>query len=131
MTFKRRIAKRVGKFKSGLEKVFAEGLAALGVTVKYEPLKIPYVVEAFYLPDFELPNGVLIETKGWFPSEDRKKIRLVTEQHPDKDIRMVFSNPATKIAKGSKTTYADWCDKHNIKWAKHPIPLAWIKEQSK
>ena len=29
---------------------------------------------------------------------------------------MVFQNPNIKINKGSKTSYADYCDKNNIKW---------------
>lgn len=56
-------------------------------------------------------------------------MKLVIEQHPDKDIRFVFQNPNAKIAKGSKTTYADWCAKHlKVPHAKGDVPDAWIKE---
>jgi len=41
---------------------------------------------------------------------------LVISQHPDKKFLMVFPSPTNKIRKGSKTTYADWCNKHNILW---------------
>ena len=50
----------------------------------------------------------------------------VINQHKDKDIRMVFMRPYNKLNKGSKTTYAQWCDKNNIKWADKFIPKEWI-----
>ena len=53
---------------------------------------------------------------------------LIKEQHPDIDIKMVFYNANKKIKKGSKTSYAMWCDKHNIKWANKIIPDEWIRD---
>ena len=47
------------------------------------------------------------------------------------DIRFVFSNPNTKIYKGSKTTVAQWCEKYNFKYATKYIPTAWLKEGKK
>ena len=38
--------------------------------------------------------------------------------------------PKGKIRKGSKTTYADLCIKHDILWADKEIPLSWIGEKS-
>ena len=54
---------------------------------------------------------------------------LIKKQHPELDIRMVFQNPNGKIRKGSKTTYAIFCDKHEIKWASKTIPTAWYEEK--
>jgi hypothetical protein len=42
---------------------------------------------------------------------------------------MVFQNSKGKIRKGSKTTYADFCDKNNIVWADKTIPTAWYNEK--
>ena len=103
----------------------------MGVEYKYEELKLKYTVPASnhtYTPDFELPNGIIVETKGHWVLADRKKQLLVKQQHPDKDIRIVFSNSKTKIAKGSKTSYADFCNKHGIKFADKRIPEEWINE---
>ena len=33
----------------------------------------------------------------------------------------------TKIRKGSKTTYGDFCDKHGIIWAEKDLPKSWLK----
>ena len=41
---------------------------------------------------------------------------------------MLFYNANQKIKKGSKTSYADWCDKHGIKWADKKIPPEWIED---
>jgi hypothetical protein len=117
------------KYKSGLEADVADDLKKRGIDFTYESEKVVYEIptkEHKYTPDFFLPNGVIIETKGKFETVDRKKHLLVKDQHPDKDIRFVFSNPRNKIYKGSKTTYADWCDKHGFLWAKKVIPKQWL-----
>ena len=51
------------------------------------------------------------------------------KQHPELDIRMVFQSSKTKIRKGSKTTYAMYCDKYDIPWAEKTIPESWFKEK--
>ena len=51
------------------------------------------------------------------------------KQHPELDIRFVFMNPKGKIRKGSKTTYADFCDKNDIIWADKTIPTSWYNEK--
>jgi hypothetical protein len=120
-------------YRSGLEEKVASQLSSLGVPFEYEKLKIEYTQPAKlrrYTPDFKLlPNGIIIETKGRFITSDRQKHLLVKEQHPDLDIRFVFSNPDSKIAKGSKTTYADWCEKYGFQYAKAEIPMSWLKEK--
>ena len=119
-------------YRSGLEDRISDQLKSLSVTVKYEELKIKYTVPESlhtYTPDFELPNGIIIESKGRFVAADRKKHLLVKEQHPLLDIRFVFSNSKAKISKGSKTSYADWCDKHSFQYADKLIPDDWIKER--
>ena len=115
--------------RSGLEDRISEQLKALSVPVKYEEFKIKYQVNEVrtYTPDFELPNGIIIESKGRFVVADRKKHLLIQKQHPDLDIRFVFSNSRAKINKGSKTTYGMWCDKHGFLYADKLIPEEWIK----
>ena len=116
-------------YRSGLEDRISEQLKALSVPVKYEEFKIKYQVNEVrtYTPDFELPNGIIIESKGRFVVADRKKHLLIKKQHPDLDIRFVFSNSRAKINKGSKTTYGMWCDKHGFLYADKLIPEEWIK----
>lgn len=117
-------------YRSGLEDRISEQLTDLSVPFKYEEFKIKYEVNEVrtYTPDFELPNGIIIESKGRFVAADRKKHLLVQRQFPELDIRFVFSNSKGKISKGSKTSYADWCDKHGYLYADKLIPEEWIKE---
>jgi len=119
------------QFRSGLEERTSKYLKKLKVKFTYEKLKIKWQDLRYrtYTPDFVLANGIIVETKGRFIVSDRQKHLMIKEQHPDLDIRFVFSNPNSKLYKGSKTTYADWCDKHGFKWAKEEIPLEWIKER--
>ena len=117
-------------YRSGLEDRISDQLKILKVPFKYEEFKIKYEVNEVrtYTPDFELPNGIIIESKGRFVAADRKKHLLVKKQHPDLDIRFVFSNSNAKISKGSKTTLGMWCDKHGYMYADKLIPEEWIKE---
>ena len=115
-------------FRSGLEEKVADLMVNLGVEYEYEADKLPYIIEHSYIPDFRLPNGIYLETKGLWESEDRRKVLAVIQQHPEIDLRMVFMSPYNKINKKSKTTYAKWCDKHNIKWCHYgSIPIEWFK----
>jgi hypothetical protein len=121
-------AKKLG-FRSGLEVKVAEQLKGSGVAVEYETTKIKYVVPESvhtYTPDFVLPNGIIVETKGRFVVADRKKHLLIQKQHPDKDIRFVFTNSNNKISKGSKTSYADWCRKNGFIFADKKVPDEWL-----
>lgn len=127
----RQAAMKAG-WRSGLEETIAKQLELMRIEYKYEERKVAYTVPASkhtYTPDFELPNGIIIETKGRFVTADRKKHLLVKEQHPELDIRFVFSNPRAKISKVSKTTYADWCDKYGFKYAAKMIPKEWLDER--
>lgn len=118
-------------FRSGLESANADHLKANGQPVVFEQVKIKYLVpqtERTYTPDFELPNGIIVETKGRFLPVDRAKHLFIHLQHPGVDIRFVFQNPNARIQPGSNTTYAMWADTHGFKWAKKVIPVEWMKE---
>lgn len=129
---KKIVKKKQIKLRSGFEAKTFEYLTDLKEEFEYESEQIEYLVPEKlrnYLPDFKLKNGVIVENKGRWVAVDREKIRLVLEQNPDKDIRMLFmrDNP---IRKGSKTLYSDYCNKHNIKYHINKdghVPLDWMK----
>jgi hypothetical protein len=119
-------------YRSGLEQDNARHLEAHKCNYDYEKHVINYIPKPKrYTPDFLLDNGIFVETKGRFTASDRAKHILVKEQHPNLDIRFVFTNPNQRISKRSKTTYADWCDKHGFKYAHALVPVEWIKEKPK
>lgn len=118
-------------FRSGLEERVAEELGAHGVPFSFEELKVPYMKPARmckYTPDFILPSGIIVETKGRFVTADRQKHLLLQDQEPDLDIRFVFSRSKSTISKQSKTTYAKWCEDHGFLYADKSIPLDWLEE---
>ena len=115
------------KFRSNLEKNIADLLTGLGVSYQYESEKLSYTIEHNYTPDFVLPNYLYLEAKGYWDPEDRRKILAVKRCNPDVDIRMVFQSPYNTISKKSKTTYAKWCEKHDIPWTSYKdIPIEWL-----
>lgn len=123
-------------YRSGLEQKIADQIGSVGIKVVYEDpkSKIVYEIPAKdhkYTPDFILPNGIIIESKGLFTAADRQKHLYIKSQHPEKDIRFVFSNSKAKISKKSKTTYADWCIKYGFKYADKLIPTEWLMQPSK
>lgn len=115
-------------YRSGLEVELAKHLDENAVEYLYEKGRVLYTKPAFYLTDFILTKqAIVIEAKGAFDSSDRSKMLRVKEEHPNLDIRFLFSNPNTRIGKLSKTTYAMWCDKHRFPYAKGPkLPPQWL-----
>ena len=115
------------KYRSKLEERIADLFNELGVSFEYESTKVPYQISYNYSPDFVLPCGRMLEAKGYWDAADRRKLLAVKQCNPDLDIRMIFQTPYNKISKQSKTTYAQWCDKHNIPWATfQEIPIDWL-----
>lgn len=120
-------------YRSGLEEQTAKHLKAAFPSrpVLYEQYDLEYTVPArktHYTPDFILPNGIIIETKGRFIAEDRQKHLLIKAQHPDLDIRFVFTNPNQRLYKGSPTSYAMWCGRHGFLYAAKTVPAEWLNE---
>lgn len=116
-------------YKSGLERVVAAQIEEKYGFSIYEPIKVYFTQPAkkrFYKPDFILPNGTLIETKGRFTLLDRQKHLYIKNQYPHLEIRFVFTNPNALLRKGAKTTYAQWCDKYGYKYARGKIPEEWM-----
>jgi hypothetical protein len=121
-------------FRSGLEEKIHASLQGRGVPCEYEPFAIGYITPAKphkYTPDFVLPNGIIIETKGRFLTADRMKHLLVRQQHPELDIRFVFTNSRARISKNSHTTLGAWCEKHGFKYADKDVPQEWLVEPKK
>jgi hypothetical protein len=130
----RALARKHG-YRSGLEDKISEQLKFTGKTWSYETEKLKYTIPervATYTPDFILikkdGSKMYIETKGRFTAIDRKKHLLVKSSNPELDIRLLFQTPNNKITKNSKTTYADWANKHGYLWAAKEIPVEWLEE---
>ena len=120
-------------YRSGLENTVLDSLKSRKCNAQYECMKIEWEELNYrtYTPDFLLPNGIIVETKGRFTAEDRKKHLEIQKQHPSLDIRFVFTNSRAKIRKGSKTSYADWCTKNNFLYADKDVPQEWVDERKK
>ena len=115
------------KFRSKLEENIANLLEGLGVSYQYESEKLSYTIEHNYTPDLVLPNYTYLEAKGYWSPEDRRKILNVKKSNPEIDLRMIFQAPYNTISKKSKTTYAKWCERHDIPWTSyHNIPIEWL-----
>lgn len=124
----------MGAYRSGLEAKNQEWLEKNGIKAEYEMYYVQYTIPESlhrYTCDFKLPNGIMVETKGIFDADDRKKHMLVREQHPELDIRFVFSSSRSKLYKGSPTSYATWCEKNGFQYADKFIPVEWLKEKTK
>tara|TARA_R100000353_G_scaffold23922_1_gene20683 strand:- start:4391 stop:4783 length:393 start_codon:yes stop_codon:yes gene_type:complete len=118
---------KTSKFRSGLEEQIAKLLDTLSISYEYESKKLTYTISHSYTPDFILPNHVYLEAKGYWSAPDRRKLLAVKRDNPDIDLRMIFQAPYNRISKKSKTTYAQWCEKHCIPWTTwKDIPLEWL-----
>ena len=119
-------------YRSGLEASVGAQLNSAKVRWEYESERIPYTPRPrTYTPDFIVKGQAVkfyVETKGRFLGSDRTKHLLLKEQHPQLDIRFVFTNPNQKLYKGAKTTYGEWCEKHGFSFSKGSIPDSWLRE---
>ena len=122
-------------WRSGLEETLAADLRSRGIKYKFEPTTLKYNVPsrvARYTPDFWVTTRtgkvIVVESKGRFVTANRQLMLLVKAQHPDLDIRMVFSRSKDKISKTSNTTYAMWCDRHGFPFSNKLIPQEWLDE---
>ena len=123
----RRQAKAAG-YRSGFEHRVAEDLVSKKAKFDYESEKYSYEVHEArtYTPDFVFKNFV-VECKGRLTAADRKKLLLVKKYNPDLDIRLLFQLN-NKIARNSRTRYADWAEKHGFPYAFKFIPEEWTRE---
>ena len=88
-------------YRSGLEVRTKDYLIEHNMPFKYEEVKIEWedLMYRTYTPDFVLKNGIIIETKGLFSADDRRKHLAVKTQHPKLDIRFVFTSSRKKLSK--------------------------------
>lgn len=111
-------SKPKGKYRSTFEAKVGEVLKDTGFEHEPKDKKLKYTIpESYhtYLPDF-VKDNIIVEAKGRFDAESRRKMKLLRDQHPDKRIIMVFQNPNVPIRKGSKTKYWQWAQKVGIEW---------------
>ena len=115
MRTKRPKKKSYGRYRSGLERKFAEALPR--GSYEYEAEKVPYVISKTYLVDFTV-NGVKIECKGFFRVGDTQKYKAIRDALSEQGETLVFllSDPNKKIRKGAKMTMGQWCDKEGFPW---------------
>lgn len=121
----------MNKLKNHFERTTFKKLKKYG-KVDYEGQTLSYVLVRNYLPDFRLSwlcSGIyqttFVETKGYFSPEDRQKQKLIKEQYPDLDLRILFLAD-NKINRRSKTRYSDWCQQQGIAYAIREIPQDWF-----
>ncbi len=102
------IARKNG-YRSGLEDAVAEYLKYHKIKFLYEKIKIEWEDLAY-----------------------RTYTHLcIKKQHPDLDIRFVFTNSKRKLRKGAKSSYAEWCIKYEFRYYDRIIPEDWLKEKGK
>lgn len=126
---KHKVGKKGLVVRSGFEARVIEDLTKRKIKFEYEKLKLKYTVpekEHSYTPDLRLSNGMIIECKGIWTAQDRRKMVLVKEQHPELDIRMLFMRDQL-LRKNAKTKYSDFCNRNGILWAEKEIPEEWLK----
>lgn len=112
--------------RSTLEADLCQWMREEGLAFEYEPdgSQLSYLLT--YQPDFRLPNGVLVEAKGYFDSADQTKMRRVKQAHPEVDIRFVF--PRDNRIPRTKMYYSDWCRKNGFTYhIGRTIPKEWWK----
>ena len=123
-------------FRSKAEEDIYNILEENKVSYSYEKGRIDYEWKESksYIPDFFLlNNGIILEVKGRFKIEDRKKHLFIRQQKPWLDIRFIFTNPRAKLYKNGKMTNGTWCEKYKFKYCsiREGVPSDWINEKKR
>lgn len=120
------------KFRSKFEKGLYDLARKRKLKLEYEPEspRITYTTTARYIPDFVLPNGIVVEAKGYFKAKDRTKMLNVARNNADLDIRFVFQRANNRLTKSPNSMmYWQWAEKHGFEWAERHIPESWWEEK--
>lgn len=114
-----------------------KNLLPRGAVVEYEPEKIEYTITAQYTPDFVITfkdgRKLYIEAKGngrQFDEHVKRKMIAVKDQHPDKDIRIVFySDGRLGRTRKDGTHYkqSEWANNNGYVFSIREIPKEWMK----
>jgi predicted nuclease of restriction endonuclease-like RecB superfamily len=109
------------KLKNKFEVKLFKQLKRSRVNFEYEPIRIPYTLSGYYIPDFLIDGSrrILVEAKGYLRPEHKRKMVAVKRQHPELDIRIVFY---AKVAKNIR-----WAEKNGFPYAIGKIPKEWLR----
>ncbi len=114
---------RCGQYRSTFEATVAMNTS---VKMQYEPMELSYT--SLYKPDFLLPNGILVECKGYFTDDDKAKMRKVKASNPELDIRFLFQPTQSKK---DQRANAAWCKKNKFQCSfGDVIPEEWVNEKA-
>lgn len=117
--------------KGTFEERVIDDLKQRSVPHMYEPEKLAYYVERYYVPDLKV-GTMYVELKGYFRQDAQRKMKAVKAQHPELDIRFVFQNAqatiqgAKKRKDGSKMTCAEWAERNGFVYSEGTIPEEWL-----
>jgi len=120
------------KFRSKFEKNVYEHAQRHKRKLEYEPSSpvVRYITPSVYVPDFRLPNGVLVECKGYLSPRDRRKMLQVKRDNKDLDIRFVFQRANNRLTKSPNSMmYWQWAEKHGFMYSEESIPEEWYNNE--
>jgi hypothetical protein len=113
-------------YRSGFEAGIARDLDARGREFEYEAETLWYNEPRFSRVDWRIKTAsgrtIYVESKGYFPPSDRRKVAGVVRDNPDVDYRLLFQNES------DAKRHLAWLKKHRIKHAVGTIPDAWFNE---
>jgi hypothetical protein len=114
-------------YASEFERKVAADLTERGVSFDYEEEQLLYEIPCAYTTDFTLPNGVIVEAKGYMDADERRKLRELKRAHPDRDIRLLFQRASNRISRAVRSlTYGQWATRAGYLWAEGRIPDTWL-----
>lgn len=112
-------------FRSKFEVSVAKDLESRGISFEFESLIVPYTLHCTYKPDFLLPNGIIVETKGVLDADVKRKMLAAKLQNKELDIRFLFMSSTSKK---NKVKWERWCRNNNYEYAYDVVPESWLEE---
>lgn len=121
------------RYRSAFEASVARDLSQRRIEFGYEELTLFYTVPHVHKTDFTITKSdgtpMIIEAKGYFSADDRRKTLAVLADNEDIDYRFLFQNAKLRLTRAKRSsTYGQWCNRHNIRWAEGTVPGGWLLE---
>lgn len=111
-------------FRSSWEANFARILNYLQIHWEYEKESFE-LKDGYYFPDFFLPNNVVVEIKGYWDSESRKKVNAFIEEYNGYKLYTIDGDMLINLEKLYRKFIEEWEDE-KITVAKEVLPVVGI-----
>lgn len=113
--------------RSSWEANVARVLQKLGISYEYERETFELDDELFYVPDFFLEGGKIVEVKGFWDDESRKKVAALEKQHPEYTVFPLDSDMYESLRLKYADQVSEWEENSPVRRSEYKVSIVGMK----